>query len=528
MKKLLSLVLALLMVLGMAACGGSKPAESAAPAAPAAPAASGEAAPAAPAAPVENWKKEVVLTAQSKFTKIDPQSETNFQHTRLYQLVYDRLLYLDTVTQEIEPMLATEWTMSDDGMVYTFKLRDDVTFHNGEKMTADDVVFTWERGLNSSKALVKNFYAQVAECKAVDEYTVEMTLVSPNADFLFTRTFPYMGILNRKACEADPENGILIGTGLWKWEHHEDNDYDSFIRNDNYWGESTPTERIVHKLIPEDSARLIALENGEADYCVNVSVDEIDYVAANKELELIETDTITSQYFNFNMNADGPWQDQNFRTACAHAIDWDSLIIGYKSGYANRATTLYNDIQFGKADMKGHDYNLDLAKEFLAKANYNNEPIVITANPPYSTAALIISDMLIKAGINAQVNEVNSATFTELMREGKFDAAVYQMTFNAAGSDISRLLYSSDQGRASIEKAPNGQKIYELLDEALVCTNEAERIALYAEVQQLLEDDATIIPLINPKYFCAVTKGLEGIKWEANTDFDYRYVKVPA
>jgi len=103
MKKLLSLVLALLMVLGMAACGGSKPAESAAPAAPAAPAASGEA---APAAPVENWKKEVIIAQNSKFTHQDPHGATNFQNTRHYQLVYDRLVYLDTVTQKLEPMLA--------------------------------------------------------------------------------------------------------------------------------------------------------------------------------------------------------------------------------------------------------------------------------------------------------------------------------------------------------------------------------------------------------------------------------------
>ncbi len=521
MKKTMALLLAFAMILGLAACGNET-----AQTTTQAPSSQGGQTSTTAAPTTKNYKKEIIIGHNTAFDGPDPQTKTTFQNTRMYQLVYDRLIYYNTETQKLEPMLATEWNSDDKALEWTFKLRNDVTFHNGEKFKADDVVFTWERGKESSVAIIKNYYNAIEKMEAVDDTTLKMTLATPNGDFLYTLTFPYMCILNRKACTEDPENGFLIGTGLWKWEKHEANDYDSFNRNDNYWGKSTPTEHIIIRLIPEASARLIALQNGEIDICINTSTEELDYVKDDPNLALVDVSTVTLQYFNWNMEHDGPWQDQNFRLAVAHAINWDEFLFAAKNNYATRATTIWSHAQYGYVNLPGYDYDEALAKDYLAKSSYKNETIKMTGFGAYSQMALIIAGMLNKIGIKTEQNEVNSTTYSTLIKDGEWDCAVYQISFTVPGSDVERLIISSNQGRRSLDGSPHEAEIKEYLAKAKASSDDTERKALYKQVQELLAEDACLIPLCYPTNFTAINKNLSGVKWETNTDWDYRYVVV--
>lgn len=524
MKKVVAFLLAAAMVLGLAACGSEPAVTTEAPGTQDsqtnAPASSTQ------ADPAKNYKKEVVLGHSTAFDGPDPQTKANFQNTRLYQLVYDRLVYYNPETQQLEPMLATSWSSDAAGVEWSFTLRDNVTFHNGEKFKADDVVFTFERGKGSPQSNVKGYCTAMETITAENDTTLKIKLAAPNSDFLYSLTFPYMCILNRKACESDPENGFLIGTGLWKWEKHEANDYDSFVRNDAYWGQSTPTERIVARLIPEASTRLIALQNNEIDLCINTSTEELDYVREDPNLDLVAVDTVTLQYMNWNMGHDGPWQDQNFRLAVAHAINWDEFLFAAKDGYATRATTVWSHAQYGFEKLPGYDYDEALAKDYLSKSNYNGETIKMTGFGAYSKMALIIAGMLNKIGIKTEQNEVNSTTYSTLAKDGDWDCIVYQISFTVAGSDVERFLFSDTQGRRSFEGSPHEAEIRDLLAKAKVSTDDAERKSLYKQVQELLAEDICVVPLCYPTNFTSIKKNLTGVRWAPNTDWDYRYVTV--
>ena len=533
MKRLMALTLALLMVLSLVACGGDKPTSTpnqpSTPSNPttSTPASTNPTEPTKPADPKVEYKKEIIVTAgTAAFESVDPQAKSSFQNTRHYQMTHERLTYLNPITSELQPMLATEWSASADGLTWTFKLREDVTFHNGEKFTAEDVVFTWERGKESTNSSVKSNYNMVTSCVADGDYTVKMTLETPNADFPFTRSFPYMAVLNREAVAADAEKGVMVGTGLWKWGEHVQNDHDTFVRNDAYWGESTPTEKLTIQHIPETASRTVAAETGEVDMAYSVSTKSLDDIRENPDLDLVEVDTISLQYYAWNMGRQGPWQDANFRKAVAHSIDWDSVIIGWKNGFAQRATSFWSHAQYGYAPQKGYDYSVDTAKELLAKSTYKGEDIEILAFPGWSTCALIMSDMLAKVGIKSHVNDVNSATYTTLAADGEYDMTCYQFSFTAPGSDFTRFLAGSQGNRAHVG-APNAAKIDELCAKALQETDDAKRKAMYAEVQKLVEDDAVMVPILYGKSFNAVSKGLEGIVWAPNTDNDYRYARLP-
>ncbi len=513
MKKRLVLLLTVVMIFSLAACGNHNTVSTEGSAA------STDAA--------KSYKKEVILTANVAFGNPDPQTATTFQNTRHYQLVYDRLVYYNPETTALEPMLATKWESNEAKTEYTFTLRNDVTFHNGEKFTADDFVFTWERGKESKTSIIKNYYSAIKEIEVINDTSFKAVLTGANADFVYTLTFPYMAVLNREACEKDAEKGFMIGTGLWKWDEHVDNDYDTFLRNDSYWGGTTPTEKIKIRLIPEAATRLVALENGEVDVCINLSDNDTEYVKANNNLVLTKIDTVTLQYMNWNMSKQGPWQDENFRKAFAAAINYDDFIFGAKNGNAMRATTIWSHAQYGYVNLPGYEYNEAKAKEYLSKSNYKGEKIeIITQSSAYTKMATVIQDMVKKVGITVEVNEIGSTNYSAVLKEAQWDSALYQISFTVPGSDVTRLLISSTQGMQSLNNSPNEAKVKELLDKALVEFNDATRKDLYKQVQELLAEDACYIPLCYPQSYHAANKKVSGIVWASNTDFDYRFVKV--
>jgi len=533
MKRLFALALATLMVLSLVACGGGGGTTSGGTTSGATSGGATSGGTTTPVEPAVEYKKEIVLTGGgSVFEHPDPQYTASSQNTRYAFMSHDRLAELDPFTGELSPGLAKSWEVSADGLTYTFQLRDDVTFHNGEKFTADDVVYTAERGKTSPNANVVKSHSMTESIEAQGDYTVVMKLAAPNADFLLTRAYAYMSIVNREACEAagpDSELGAAVGTGLWILKEFELNDYAVWERNDNYWGESTPTERITYRHIPEAAARAVAVETGEVDITTAITAKDAEAVAENKALEIVETPASSPNYFAFNLNAEGPWQDINFRRACAYAIDFDALILGVHDGNATQAKTFWGNIMFGRVDAKNaYSVNVEKAKEYLAKSSYKGEEIVCIALQSWTNQALVMSDMFSKIGIKMRVDTLASADLSAKTREGQWEALSYTYTFNPNGSDMTRFL-TSKTGGAIWNPAciPNAAKIDQLLAEAAVSQDDAKRRANYAEVQELMLEDVVVIPTAYATNFNVQPKGTEGIVWNPSNEYDFKYVKVP-
>lgn len=219
---------------------------------------------------------------------VDVQSGSNVYHNVLFRLTHDSLVYPNEETGKIEPRLAKEWTWVDDRTI-EFKLRDDVVFHNGEKLKASDVVFTMERGRDLGTTISVKLVGLTA-CEAVDDTTVRMELEAPNVDWLYTLSVAHMGIVSEKALADDPEEGGKIGTGAWMVDSYVPSDYVKVVRNDQYWGELPKSESITLKYMPENSARLIALQNGEIDVCLNPNNNELHFIEEDDNLSLVQYD----------------------------------------------------------------------------------------------------------------------------------------------------------------------------------------------------------------------------------------------
>ena len=206
------------------------------------------------------YKEEVVIGVQSRTSSTNPTSQTSVAHKIMFNLTHNGFVGYDERTKEILPELATEWKASSDLKTWTFTLRDDVYFHNGEKLTADDVLFTWEYGKNASNATVKSFWNGVESVKAIDDYHVELVLKAANIDLLHLLSNEYFAILNREAVTADATKGPDIGTGPYVNKEFFSGDYTLLERFDRYWGEAPVTKTLRFRCLPEGTARLAALE----------------------------------------------------------------------------------------------------------------------------------------------------------------------------------------------------------------------------------------------------------------------------
>jgi len=303
---------------------------------------------------------------------LDPTQTSETQSGFAWQLAYETLVLVTEGGASIDPMLATDWTISDDGLVYSFNLREGVTFHNGEPFTADDVVFTFERllsdGLPFSIALFPNLVSVVE----TGPMSVDFIHSAPVASFLLQLGDPFVfggAILNREAGAAGDPNLEMVGTGPLKMISYDPLDKLVLERYEDYWGEPAKPDGVEVRYMPELMSQLVALLAGDID----LMVPDAD-VALNLEGQ----DTVTilptpgCDYGQVDFNNVGPLLDANVRRAIALAIDREEIA---EQAYLGLAQPMgYTSSCFGwsipSEDLPYYGQDIDEAKRLLAEAGF--------------------------------------------------------------------------------------------------------------------------------------------------------------
>ncbi|MBO4388234.1 MAG: ABC transporter substrate-binding protein [Spirochaetales bacterium] len=479
------------------------------------------------------YKDQVVIGFQSKTSSTNPTAQTSVAHRIFFNLTHDTLVDYNESSQEIVPGLATEWKSSADFKVWTFTLRDNVFFHNGEKFTADDVVFTWEWAKeNASNSNVKNFYAKtIAEVKALDDTHVEITLASGNIDFLYLYSNEYYSVLNREAVTADAANGPSIGTGPYKNVEFVVSDHTLLERFDQYWGQLPTTKSLLFRYISDGSTRLAALEAGEIDVCQAPNNTELSIIRANEDLGLTTYQAQALTFLAFNQEIPA-LQDQNLRLAIAYAVNSQEIIDGAASGQGGVANGMWGYFEYGYFDdwasvgqTPYNPVNLEKAKEYMAKSAYpNGLTIKFTAASAWTVNALqIIQAQLKPLNINVEIEQLDAAGFGNLTKEKKHEVVIYSVTFTAAGSDAARIY---TPGNSVNYASYNNARVNELFTLAAAETNDATRKAYYKEIQEIVHAECPYIPLYYANSGAAYTKKLSGAVFNNSGKFDYSQVKV--
>ncbi len=469
----------------------------------------------------------------------DTGSYKNLSNYNVARQFLDPLVW-QTPDGEYVPGLAESWESSDDGTVWTFSIRDDVTFHDGTTLDAEDVEASIARFLEEGSTLsAPSWYGS---SKVVDENTWELTLNAPRANILQQLSNPDYPILSSESIEefTDAERctdpATLVGTGPFVVTEYVKGTSVTLERNEDYnWGPSfvehtgpAALSTVEIRFVPEIQARVGALTSGQADAASAIpplNADEIE----NTDGFTLSSAPATGAPFSAPLNTtSGPTQDRNVRLALQYAVDLDTII---ESVYRGRYDRAWTPLSPTTAPLGSYNEELEgvitydpaKAEELLAEAGYtekNADGIYVKDGEPLTLRWLIDSgdirdqrDVLIEAiqaaaseaGIDIQIEKLDSAAYYARIDEGDYEVAAESWGQSDAyilgvlvGPFINYSKYEDDDLTAKVLQAWESQ-------------DDAERIALYREIQQTVADEGLIWPLYVQNFIVAAADGVEGI-----------------
>ena len=414
-----------------------------------------------------------------------------------YMLVHDRLL--DRVHGEVgnfQPALATSWE-TDDMKTFIFNLRDDVYFHNGDHFTAASVVFTVENALNFPGTEGHTVWSRFESARAIDDYTVELVLHAMEIDIYYEMSLPCSGMFSEQAYRDDPENWSFIGTGPYYVSDFDTNVLALFERFDDHWGGSAPTKSIALRYVPEPSARLIMLENGEIDYCMGINADDVHLFQNNPDYGIYPVNLNHLNYIGFNQDIP-VLADRNFRLAVAHALNVDEIAMIAAAEWAEGVPggTLWGrGSAYRNNSIPNRVQDLDLAKQYLEDSIYNGEEIELScAIVTNQRAAEATQQQLAAIGINTRIHVYDIAGINAAASWDNNQLEMHIFLHNArdnAGS-MRNFFYPGAQGNRTKYSDPHAT---DLIDRAAVELDPARRQALYYELQEYVYEDPPAVSI---------------------------------
>lgn len=486
--------------------------------------------PNAPSTGAASYKEEIVIGIAQEFTSMDPQGTSASLDQMIQDNVFDLICDTNLEVMENRGELAETFEMIEPDL-WQFKLYEGVKFHDGTILNVDDVIFTWERSKTSEFA--SSFSTQVTEIIKIDDLTFQMKLAAPNLDFNYKAASNTWAIQSKEAFETMPEEkAASIGTGPWMFEEFVPGDYVSMVRFEDCTRWPVPnTKRLVFKMLPEASARLIALQTGEIDICMDPSSIDFNTIINDSNLELLQASTRGMRYIAFNLSKEGsPFTDVRVRKAVASAVKRAELIEVARGGYATPAYNLMAKGVWSYTEVDGIPEDIEAAKKLMAEAGYPDgfeTKLSFQADTERSDLATVLQAQLAEIGIKAELEPLEAAAFKEQVTVGgEHDFCIGRWT---PGMDADGMFRSPLHSSGSSNYAHNKDaKTDELLDGAMAETDPEKRMEMYQELQvYLAEELVPWAPLYQIMTSVAVRAGLEGLGMHPAEIHSFKYVQIP-
>ena len=523
MKKWLSLSLAGAMLMGvLAGCGGGTTSTPA-------PAETGTAEATGEPAAVEQVLKYGTDTWPAGF---DPHTISAIAATRVFNQVYETLIDFNP-DMTFKGVLAESWENPDD-VTYVFHLRQGVKFHNGREMTADDVVYSFQRVLGQTDygdigalGSSASYYGGIASIEATDDYTVTMTLSEPNAAFMANLTSSYGAIVCKEVVEANDGSlsaiDTMCGTGPFMYQDSVVDNYITLVKNPDYWEEGAPKlDGITYYLLADESARLAALRTGDINLC-SLSALNLADVEGDESIKVLSYQSNNYTYLGFNLSSEA-LQDVRVRQAMSMAVDRDAIIDYVYNGEATVSTfvapAMGHWVWDAPAESPLYTQDIDAAKALMEEAGYsdsNRMTLTMAAGllDSIRDTAVILQQQLKEIYIDVEITNLESGEYVDAWNimytpEAGYDAMCGQ---NGSGTDPNRAVsfFFSTTGGANVWGYSNAQ-VDELCAQGVATTNEAEREGYYIEAQKIVIDESPNLFFASPMEYLFASSSVEGFE----------------
>ena len=511
-KRALLVALAAAMAASLAGCGGSSASSTTAAAGSAAEGSEAAGETAADA----SGKDSLVIVTASDVLSMDPYRYDEGPTNQIMLHIYEAMV-AQNADMSFDPCLAESWETSEDGLTWTFHLREGVKFHDGDVMDSGDVVASIKLASNpDSPSAYSSYTSSFESVEAPDANTVVIKTERPNPLMLFDVAQLY--VLKQEIAEVGTEEQVadnVIGTGRYKFVEQVKEDHIDLAANEDYWGEVPAIKNVRFRPITNEATRTATMLTGDVDFTIDVSARDIDRLDATEGISVIKQKGLREIYLNLDSREDSPlfpgqknpMSDVKVRQAMYLAIDEGTIIKNIMNGCAFEMNSVVPEDYVGYTEVTREAYDPEKAKELLAEAGYPDgfEVTLDAPNDRYMNdeqIAQAVAGYLEKVGIKVNLNLMPKANFFSYIKPLE-NKSMFLMTgwSDASGDGLSLMhdmLYTYDReaGNGGVNRGHySNAQVDALVDQAFTEMDDTKRGELVAEADKIAREDYAYIPL---------------------------------
>jgi peptide/nickel transport system substrate-binding protein len=464
---------------------------------------------------------------------LDPAREDDGESYYPADNIYETLVEFKPGSTDVMPGLAESWTASADGLEYTFKLRKNVKFHDGTPFNADAVVYSLSRQFKKDHPEYGNgpwkYWGYmdmdniIKDVVAVDNLTVKISLKKPEAPFIANLAMNFSSIVSPTAAKKYGKDfsSNPVGTGPFKFVSWVKDDNIVLERNPSYWGQKAYLDRVILKVIPDATARYLALKKGEADLIDFPNPSDIAAIEGDTNLKVVKQAGMNVGYLALNTQKK-PFTDKRVRQAINYAVNKAEILTAvYGALGVSAKNPLPPDMWGYNKSIEEYGYNPEKAKQLLAEAGYPKGfkttlwamPVSRPYNPNGRRMAEILQAQLKAVGITAEIVSYEWGTYLDKTDHGEHDMALLGWTGD--NGDPDNFLWVLLSAPAAEVPAGNiafwkNDEFTSLIKQAKETADQAKRTQLYEQAQVIFHEEAPWVTIAHSVVVEPMKKTVEG------------------
>ena len=506
-RALLLLAAALMLSVSLCACtGDTAPSES-----PAASAQSGE----------PSYGGSVTVGISQDLDSLDPHKAVAAGSSEVLFNIFEGLVKASS-DGEVREAVASDYQVSEDGLTYTFTLREGVTFHNGNPVTVEDVVYSLERcaGSENNGTPLISAFSNVTDISAPDDSHVVVTLAEPSLEFIYSMTAAIIPAGSGDGIAQNP-----VGTGPFRYVSYTPQDSMVIEKYDGYWGDPAYLDQVTFRIITNSDTLVMSLQSGSLDMAIHVPNTQASQVEGQFTVVEDTMKLVQALYLN---NAVKPFDDVRVRQALCYAIDVQQIIDLVCDGAGVQVgTSMYP--AFSKYYMEelnnAYPYDVEKAKELLAEAGYGDglDLKMYVSGDVRNRTAQVVQAQLAQIGVNVDINVYEWGAFQDAINAGEHELLILGWTNTTCDPEysVTPLFHSKNCGMNGNRAYLRDEKVDEMIDAASMETDREKRLQTYRDLQVRLNELCPWVPLYYKSNMVGRRADLKGFQFNKNTALHY-------
>ena len=453
---------------------------------------------------------DVVVGIQQDLDSLDPHKAVAAGTSEVLFNIFEGLVKPNE-NGDLVPAVASDYSISDDGTVYTFKLRDGIKFHNGKLVTVEDIVYSVKRSAGLLKdedasVNVKSALSNISDVTALDDKTVKLTLKTPDTELLAYLTTAII------PADYDKQETAPIGTGPFKFVSFAHQQSFVMEKNNDYWGDKAYLDKVTFKIVEKADTAMMELQGGTIDIFPYLTSDQASQLEAKFNIKIGNMNLVQGLFLN---NGKAPFDNPKVREALNYAVNRQEILdfVANGNGTIIQSGVFSGFTKYYEESLSTYyKQDLEKAKALLAEAGYGNGlTFTITVPSGYQyhiDTAQVLVEQLAKIGVTAKIQTIEWGSWlSDVYNARNYEATVIGIDAPLAASDL--------LGRYG-SKAPNNFVNYsnseydKILAEAIATTDDTKKVEDYKKLQEILTKDSASVYICDPSLMVAVNKKLSG------------------